>query len=52
MGRVRDPLGNVWWIQTHVEDVTPEQMQQRLEDPKFVRAMEYVMSADLFPTKR
>jgi PhnB protein len=52
VGRVRDPLGNVWWIQTHVEDVTPEQMQQRLEDPKFVRAMEYVMSAELFPTKR
>ena len=27
-------------------------VKQRLEDPKFVRAMEYVMSADLFPTKR
>ena len=22
VGRVRDPLGNIWWIQTHAEDVT------------------------------
>src|SRR5690349_10723531 len=21
VGRVRDPFGNIWWIQTHVEDV-------------------------------
>jgi len=22
VGRVRDSLGNIWWIQTHVEDVS------------------------------
>ena len=23
-GSVRDPAGNVWWIATHIEDVSPE----------------------------
>jgi PhnB protein len=27
VGRVRDPKGNVWWIQTHVRDVSLERMQ-------------------------
>ncbi|MDP9843127.1 VOC family protein [Streptosporangium lutulentum] len=49
VGRVRDPLGNLWWIQTRIEDVTPEQMQQRFGDPTFVKAMEYVTGAEFFP---
>lgn len=49
VGRVRDPLGNLWWIQTHVEDVDPRERERRLGDPEFTRAMEYVRSADLFP---
>jgi PhnB protein len=28
-GGVRDPAGNVWWIATHVEDVSPEEMARR-----------------------
>ena len=31
--RVRDPLGNIWWLQTHLEDVTPEEMARRFGDP-------------------
>ncbi|QNP68024.1 VOC family protein [Streptomyces roseirectus] len=46
IGRVRDPLGNLYWIQTRVEDLTPEEMEHRLHDPEFTRAMEYVQSAD------
>ncbi|WP_066367173.1 VOC family protein [Herbidospora mongoliensis] len=49
VGRVRDPLGNLWWIQTRIEDVTAEQMQQRFGDPAFVKAMEYVTGAEFFP---
>lgn len=49
VGRVRDPLGNLYWIQTRVEDVTPEEMQRRLADEDFTRAMTYVQSADFFP---
>ena len=28
---VRDPFGNNWWIGTHIEDVSPEEMQRRLD---------------------
>lgn len=27
---VRDPAGNQWWIATHVEDVSREEMQRRM----------------------
>lgn len=30
-GGVEDPCGVTWWISTHVEDVTPEEMQQRMQ---------------------
>ncbi|WP_318212145.1 MULTISPECIES: VOC family protein [unclassified Streptomyces] len=49
VGRVRDPLGNLYWIQTRVEDVSPEEAERRLGDPEFTKAMEYVQSADFFP---
>jgi PhnB protein len=49
VGRVRDPLGNLWWIQTRIEDVTLEQMQERFGDPTFIKAMEYVTGAEFFP---
>lgn len=29
MGGVKDPVGNQWWIATHVEDVSPEEMARR-----------------------
>ena len=29
-GGVRDRWGNVWWISTHVEDVSPEEMERRV----------------------
>lgn len=49
IGRVRDPLGNLWWIQTRVEDVGPVELQRRLSDPAFIAAMRYVAGAELFP---
>ena len=30
MGMVRDPFGHEWSIGTHIEDVTPEEMQKRM----------------------
>jgi PhnB protein len=42
VGRVRDPFGNVWWLQTHVEDVAPDEMNARWADPKWAEAMAYV----------
>jgi len=31
-GGVRDPVGNHWWIATHVEDVSPEEMEKRARE--------------------
>jgi PhnB protein len=49
VGRVRDPLGNLWWIMTRVEDLAPEEMERRAGLPEYVAAMEYVQSAEPFP---
>ena len=31
-GGVRDPVGNHWWIHTHVEDVPPEEVARRAQE--------------------
>ena len=31
---VQDPAGNFWWIATHVEDVSPEEMHRRADMKK------------------
>lgn len=51
VGRVRDPFGNVWWIQTRIEDVTLEEMERRFGDPEFAAAMAYMQrpETDIFP---
>ncbi len=28
-GKLEDPFGHSWWIATHVEDVSPEEMEKR-----------------------
>jgi PhnB protein len=38
-GRVRDPLGNIWWIQTHVEQVDQEEMAKRARDQESLDAL-------------
>jgi uncharacterized glyoxalase superfamily protein PhnB len=50
VGRVRDPLGNLWWIQTRVEDVDAEEAQRRLGEQRWIDAMEYVQGAQFFPS--
>ena len=30
-GGVKDPVGNLWWIGTHKEDVSPEEIARRAE---------------------
>lgn len=47
VGRVRDPIGNLWWIQQRVTGLTPEEMASRAEEPQFVDAMRYLQSAEL-----
>ncbi len=33
-GMVADPFGNLWQLATHVEDVSPEQMAERMKAPQ------------------
>lgn len=47
VGRVRDPLGNLWWIQSRVLELTEDQAMERATDPVFVKAMEYVSGTKL-----
>ena len=39
MGRIRDPFGNIWWIATHVEDVSPEEAMKRLQEHTYIEQM-------------
>jgi hypothetical protein len=48
---VRDPLGNLWWIQERVEDVSEEEFRRRLAEPRFKEAMDYVQGAEFFPKR-
>jgi hypothetical protein len=47
VGRVRDPFGNLWWIQSRVLELTEDQAMERAADPVFVKAMEYVSGTKL-----
>ena len=40
-GRVRDPFGNIWWIQTHVENVDSQEMAKRATEKQYLDAMRY-----------
>jgi PhnB protein len=50
VGRVRDPFGNLWWIQTRIENVSPEEMERRATQKEWVDAMDYVQGAQFFPS--
>jgi PhnB protein len=50
VGRVRDPFGNLWWIQTRIEDVSLEEMERRSAEKEWIDAMDYVQSAQFFPS--
>ncbi|MER7051272.1 MULTISPECIES: VOC family protein [unclassified Streptomyces] len=38
-GRVKDPFGNIWWVTSRVEDLSEDQMWERLQDPEYAEAM-------------
>lgn len=51
VGRLRDPYGNLWWVQQRIEVVSPEEIERRLSDPEFTAAMAYVQSAEFFSAR-
>lgn len=38
-GRIRDPFGNIWWVVSRTEQVSPNQSWQRMSEPKYADAM-------------
>jgi uncharacterized glyoxalase superfamily protein PhnB len=42
VGRVSDPAGNIWWIQSHDEDIDPAELAERPQDPAAAEALRYV----------
>jgi uncharacterized glyoxalase superfamily protein PhnB len=50
VGRVRDPFGNLWWIQTRVVEVDAQEAERRAAQPGFIAAMQYVQGSELVPT--
>jgi PhnB protein len=37
--RIRDPFGNIWWIQSHVEDVAEDEMARRMGEEFYLALM-------------
>jgi PhnB protein len=44
-GRLRDPLGNIWWSVQHVEDVDPDEMVGRLGEPSYQESMRHAQES-------
>ena len=44
-GRIIDPFGNIWWINSHVEDVNAEEMETRAKQKEFIEAMDYAQKS-------
>ena len=38
-------LGNIWWLQTRIEDVSEEEMAKRSTEPKWAKAMAYMQTS-------
>ncbi|SDY67752.1 Uncharacterized conserved protein PhnB, glyoxalase superfamily [Amycolatopsis xylanica] len=51
VGRVRDPFGNVWWIQERLEELDEAEAMRRMTMPRYAAAMDYVTSAKIMPTR-
>jgi PhnB protein len=45
VGRVRDPFGNLWWIQARVEEVDPAEMERRAGEKEWIERMAYVQGS-------
>ncbi|MDQ7876979.1 VOC family protein [Microbacterium sp. QXD-8] len=44
-GRVKDPLGNIWWVTQQVETVPDDVMWRRLQQPEYAENMRYAQES-------
>jgi PhnB protein len=42
LGRVRDPFGNIWWVQSHIENVDEKRMSDAMNNAREKEALKYV----------
>ena len=42
VARIRDPLGNIWWLQQPVHDVPAEELSRRQSDPAWTEPTAYL----------
>lgn len=49
VGRVSDPFGNLYWIQTRLEDLDEAEIARRWTQPEYAAAMEYVQGSLFVP---
>lgn len=49
VARLGDPFGNLYWLQTRIEQVDDAEMARRMGDEKYVAAMSYVTSSIFHP---
>ena len=45
VARVRDPQGHLWWLHERVEEVPPDELMSRFQDPAAQEAMAYVQGS-------
>lgn len=45
VGRVRDPFGNLWWLQQRLEEVSEAEAGRRWSEPEWAEAMDYVQGS-------
>ena len=45
VGPVRDPVGNIWWIQTPVELIDSQEMAKRATEQGYLDAMRYAQES-------
>lgn len=51
VSRFADPFGNLWWLHQRVAEPTEDELTARMRDPEFLKAMDYVQSADFTPRR-
>jgi uncharacterized glyoxalase superfamily protein PhnB len=44
-GRIRDPLGNIWWLTERIEEIEPDVQAERWADPQYLEWMRYAQES-------
>lgn len=45
VGRVRDPWGNLWWIQQHIAELSDDEVGRRSGEQRYLDGMQYMQES-------